>query len=426
MLLYKDIVIMIRTGDTMDVNLTQLITFPSFRKNKIIRLYSNAVSDPYNITLQHSFLSALVQQSEQLGLSGQLFSAYIIYLLSEGNNLAAASIRQGKFPDKSLQKLLKIDMEVIYPYLKIDLLGDNKIIDIVNAYSPVKTCSNELYALLSQALSQTQSAEEATLCLLDHYKKFGSGKMAHYRAFYWNNNSGLNGIKYFESIKMSDLIGYDRQKQTLIDNTIAFIKNKPANNVLLVGARGTGKSSGVKALINEYYEKGLRLLQITRDQIKLLPDIMEHLRQLAGYKFIVFLDDLSFNETETEYKYLKSVIEGGISSIPSNVVLYATSNRRHLIKETWNDREDTQDELYRNDSVNESISLSDRFGIIIVYDAPNQDEYLQIIDSYLQKTGIKLDNKQLRIEGLRWELTHSGRSGRVARQFVNWYLGQYK
>ncbi|WP_231037496.1 ATP-binding protein [Pectinatus frisingensis] len=417
---------MIRIGDTMDVNLTQLITFPSFRKNKIIRLYSNAVSDPYNITLQHSFLSALVQQSEQLGLSGQLFSAYIIYLLSEGNNLAAASIRQGKFPDKSLQKLLKIDMEVIYPYLKIDLLGDNKIIDIVNAYSPVKTCSNELYALLSQALSQTQSAEEATLCLLDHYKKFGSGKMAHYRAFYWNNNSGLNGIKYFESIKMSDLIGYDRQKQTLIDNTIAFIKNKPANNVLLVGARGTGKSSGVKALINEYYEKGLRLLQITRDQIKLLPDIMEHLRQLAGYKFIVFLDDLSFNETETEYKYLKSVIEGGISSIPSNVVLYATSNRRHLIKETWNDREDTQDELYRNDSVNESISLSDRFGIIIVYDAPNQDEYLQIIDSYLQKTGIKLDNKQLRIEGLRWELTHSGRSGRVARQFVNWYLGQYK
>ncbi len=426
MLLYKDIVIMIRIGDTMDVNLTQLITFPSFRKNKIIRLYSNAVSDPYNITLQHSFLSALVQQSEQLGLSGQLFSAYIIYLLSEGNNLAAASIRQGKFPDKSLQKLLKIDMEVIYPYLKIDLLGDNKIIDIVNAYSPVKTCSNELYALLSQSLSQTQSAEEATLCLLDHYKKFGSGKMAHYRAFYWNNNSGLNGIKYFESIKMSDLIGYDRQKQTLIDNTIAFIKNKPANNVLLVGARGTGKSSGVKALINEYYEKGLRLLQITRDQIKLLPDIMEHLRQLAGYKFIVFLDDLSFNETETEYKYLKSVIEGGISSIPSNVVLYATSNRRHLIKETWNDREDTQDELYRNDSVNESISLSDRFGIIIVYDAPNQDEYLQIIDSYLQKTGIKLDNKQLRIEGLRWELTHSGRSGRVARQFVNWYLGQYK
>ncbi|WP_231037925.1 ATP-binding protein [Pectinatus frisingensis] len=417
---------MIRIGDTMDVNLTQLITFPSFRKNKIIRLYSNAVSDPYNITLQHSFLSALVQQSEQLGLSGQLFSAYIIYLLSEGNNLAAASIRQGKFPDKSLQKLLKIDMEVIYPYLKIDLLGDNKIIDIVNAYSPVKTCSNELYALLSQSLSQTQSAEEATLCLLDHYKKFGSGKMAHYRAFYWNNNSGLNGIKYFESIKMSDLIGYDRQKQTLIDNTIAFIKNKPANNVLLVGARGTGKSSGVKALINEYYEKGLRLLQITRDQIKLLPDIMEHLRQLAGYKFIVFLDDLSFNETETEYKYLKSVIEGGISSIPSNVVLYATSNRRHLIKETWNDREDTQDELYRNDSVNESISLSDRFGIIIVYDAPNQDEYLQIIDSYLQKTGIKLDNKQLRIEGLRWELTHSGRSGRVARQFVNWYLGQYK
>ena len=196
--------------------------------------------------------------------------------------------------------------------------------------------------------------------------------------------------------------------------------------MLLVGARGTGKSSSVKALANEYFSKGLRLLQITKPQLKNLPEIMETLRSYASKRFIIFLDDLSFEETDPEYKYLKSAIEGGVEARPDNVLIYATSNRRHLIRETWRDRVDGQDELYRDDSVNETISLSDRFGLIIYYYAPNQAEYLEIIRHMLKKQNIELEDDQLRVEGLRWEMTHSGRSGRTAQQFVINYLGQRK
>ena len=221
-------------------------------------------------------------------------------------------------------------------------------------------------------------------------------------------------------------MGYDHQKTQLTGNTEAFVDGKPANNVLLVGARGTGKSSSVKALANEYFSKGLRLLQITKPQLKNLPEIMETLRSYASKRFIIFLDDLSFEETDPEYKYLKSAIEGGVEARPDNVLIYATSNRRHLIRETWRDRVDGQDELYRDDSVNETISLSDRFGLIIYYYAPNQAEYLEIIRHMLKKQNIELEDDQLRVEGLRWEMTHSGRSGRTAQQFVINYLGQRK
>lgn len=150
---------------------------------------------------------------------------------------------------------------------------------------------------------------------------------------------------------------------------------------------------------------------------------MERLGDIGSKKFILFLDDLSFDENEKEYKYLKSAIDGGVTPQPKNVLIYATSNRRHLLKETWRDRNDELDEVYRDDSTNESISLSDRFGLILHYSAPTQDEYLQIIAHELKKAGITLDSEELRVEGVRWEMEHSGRNGRIAQQFVKWYLG---
>ena len=213
-------------------------------------------------------------------------------------------------------------------------------------------------------------------------------------------------------------------KEQLIDNTEAFVQRKPANNVLLVGARGTGKSSAVKALANVYYSRGLRILQLTKPQLSHLPDIMDALRYFASKRFIIFLDDLSFEESDAEYKYLKSAIEGGVESRPENVLIYATSNRRHLIRESWRDRSESQDDVYRDDSMNETISLSDRFGLIIQYYTPDQKEYLAIIDHRLRKAGIHLTPEELRIAGVRWEMTHSGRSGRTAQQFVAHYLGQ--
>ena len=221
-----------------------------------------------------------------------------------------------------------------------------------------------------------------------------------------------------------DIIAYKRQKEQLIGNTLAFIRRRPANNVLLVGSRGTGKSSGVKALAKAYYTDGLRLIQMQKSQLSDLPKIMASLRQYASKRFIIFFDDLSFEESDSDYKYLKSAIEGGVESRPENVLIYATSNRRHLIRETWRDRNDQQDEMFRNDSINETISLSDRFGLIITYLEPTQDEYLDIIDHYLEQEGSSLDREELRILGHRWNLEHSGRSGRSARQFVTHYLGQ--
>ena len=172
--------------------------------------------------------------------------------------------------------------------------------------------------------------------------------------------------------------------------------------------------------------QGLRLIQLQKSQLGELPRLLQTLRRIASKRFIIYLDDLSFESNDPEYKYLKSAIEGGVESCPENVLIYATSNRRHLIKESWHDRESGQDEIYKSDNMNETISLSDRFGLIIMYRLPDQNEYLAIIDHALREKGIILTPEELKQAGHRWELEHSGRSGRVAQQFVNYYLGQHK
>lgn len=360
----------------------------------------------------------LIERAERLGLSGNLYRAYLIYLLAHEPNLISTTLEaQGGKIGESLREIFKHDVEILLPILRGEVWSDLKIL---NLYKP--TVANKTFAELTRRLDNLRSADEIADAFIEHYKNFGYGDIATYRAFRWDN--GLVGVRHFETIRLDDLIGYSHQKELLTGNTTAFVSGKPANNVLLVGARGTGKSSGVKALVNEYYSQGLRLVQITKPQLKALPDIMEALRKFLSKRFIIFLDDLSFEESEAEYKYLKSAIEGGVEARPENVLIYATSNRRHLIRETWRDRSEDHDELYRDDSTNETISLSDRFGLIIHYYAPTQAEYLEIIRSMLKRRGIELDAETLRIEGLRWEMSHSGRNGRTAQQFVNYYLGQ--
>ena len=362
----------------------------------------------------------LIERAERLGLSGNLYRSYLIYLLAHEPNLVSTSIEMngGKIGE-SLREVFKHDIEILLPIFRGELLGDLNILDI---YKPTVENKNESFSELTRRLERVNDAAEIAYTFIEHYKRYGYGDIATYRAFRWDGK--LIGVRHFEKIRLNDLIGYAHQKELLTGNTTAFVDGKPANNVLLVGARGTGKSSSVKALVNEYYSKGLRLLQITKPQLKFLPEIMEALRKFLSKRFIIFLDDLSFDESETEYKYLKSAIEGGVESRPENVLIYATSNRRHLIRETWRDRSDEQEELYREDSTNETISLSDRFGLIVHYYAPTQAEYLEIIRSMLKRQGIELDEEFLRIEGLRWEMSHSGRNGRTAQQFVNYYLGQ--
>ena len=362
----------------------------------------------------------LIERAELLGLSGNLYRAYLIYLLAHEPNLVSTSIEmRGGIIGESLREVFVHDVEILLPILRGELWSDLKIL---NLYKPTATNSDESFNELLRQSENLTTAEEIADAFIEPWRRFGYGDIATYRAFRWDN--GLVGVRHFETILLDDLIGYAHQKELLTGNTIAFVSGKPANNVLLVGARGTGKSSGVKALVNEYYSQGLRLVQITKPQLKFLPEIMETLRKFLSKRFIIFLDDLSFEESEAEYKYLKSAIEGGVESRPENVLIYATSNRRHLIRETWRDRGDDHEELYRDDSANETISLSDRFGLIIHYYAPTQAEYLEIIRSMLRRRGIELDAEELRIEGLRWEMSHSGRNGRTAQQFVNHYLGQ--
>ena len=365
----------------------------------------------------------LIERAERLGLSGNLYRTYLIYLLAHEPNLISTSIEmQGGKIGKSLREIFKRDVEILLPILRGEVTSELKIL---NDYKPTAENQNESFNELRRRLENLKGAPEMAYTFIEHYRKFGFGDIAAYRAFRWDaETKNLVGIRHFETIRLDDLIGYAHQKELLIGNTTAFVDGKPANNVLLVGARGTGKSSGVKALVNEFYAKGLRLVQITKPQLRNLPEIMKTLRKFMSKRFIIFLDDLSFDESEAEYKHLKSAIEGGVESRPENVLIYATSNRRHLIRETWRDRGDDQDELYRDDSANETISLSDRFGLIIHYYAPSQNEYLEIIRSMLKRNGVEIDEEKLKLEGLRWEMSHSGRNGRTAQQFVNHFLGQ--
>ena len=358
----------------------------------------------------------LISKAEKLGLSGNLPKNYLIYKLAHEKNLISETIEAngGNIGD-SLKKIFVHDIENLMPIFTENFATE----DFFKNYQPTSQNKAENLLELEKKLEKISDAEQIAKIFIDYYKNFGYGDLATCRAFRWDSeNKNLVGIKNFEKILLEDLIGYAHQKELLTKNTQAFLTKKPANNVLLVGARGTGKSSGVKALVNEFFAQGLRLLQITKNQLQELSQIMHALKNFANKRFIIFLDDLSFDESDAEYKFLKSAIEGGVESRPENILIYATSNRRHLIRETnFEDR-------YDDDNLNETISLSDRFGLIIHYYAPTQTEYLEIIKKMLQKNGVELDGENLRIEGLRWEMSHSGRNGRTAKQFVNFYLGQ--
>ncbi len=388
------------------MNLDYLFVCRNLKDDPIIKNFNS---------LNHETVSKLIEKAELFGWSGNLFRNYLIYTLIHQPNLVSVSVeKSGGIIGESLKAAFIHDIEILLPLFSANF----DYFQIVNNYKPTNFVANSKIII-----PDTDNSEIIADILINYYRHYGYGDIADFRAFRWDN--GLVGIKHFENIRLDDLVGYSHQKEQLIANTAAFVNDKPANNILLVGARGTGKSSSVKALANEYFDNGLRLIQINKPQLKNLSQIMDFLRNYPNKKFIIFLDDLSFEESDPEYKYLKSAIEGGVESLPNNVLIYATSNRRHLIRESWRDRSDSQEDLYHQDSVNETVSLSDRFGLIIYFYSPNQNEYLDIIRHMLKKNNIELDDEQLRIEGVRWEMSHSGRNGRTAQQFVTNYLGQH-
>ncbi|EIV99528.1 ATP-binding protein [Thermoanaerobacter siderophilus] len=252
--------------------------------------------------------------------------------------------------------------------------------------------------------------------LSDYYHSNGCGIFGKYKAFRWvtENGSGqLKGIENVDPITFEDLIGYEEEHKIVIENTKALLKGFPANNVLLYGDKGTGKSSTVKALLNEFYKEGLRLIEINKNDVKDLSYIIDIIKD-RGMKFILFFDDLSFDESEVEYKELKSVLEGGVEILPSNVVIYATSNRRHIVTENIEDNE-----LHNTDAREEKLSLSDRFGITVTFVSPSQEEYLKIVKGLAQKHNIEIEWNLLKEKALQWAIWHNGRSPRSAKQFID-------
>ena len=227
-----------------------------------------------------------------------------------------------------------------------------------------------------------------------------------------------------EVLKQEYPLSEELQKAKLIENTEAFIEGRAANNCLLFGDSGTGKSSSIKAILNQYYDRGLRMIEVYKHQFRGLSDVLEQIKD-RNYKFIIYMDDLSFEEYELEYKYLKAIIEGGLGIKPQNVLIYATSNRRHLIKENWSDRDDveSQNGMHRSDTMEEKLSLVNRFGVTINYSKPSQKEYFNIVVELAHRADLTMSDDELRAEANKWELSHGGISGRTAQQFINYLLG---
>ena len=252
--------------------------------------------------------------------------------------------------------------------------------------------------------------------IINYHKNNGVGIFANFRAFKFNSNQDIEPIKNCDTVLLKDLKHYEREQKIVIDNTLGFLKNKPYNNVLLYGDRGTGKSSTVKAIVNEYYNKGLRVIQVYKDNLRHLDTLM-HLINDIPLKFIIFIDDLTFNEND-DFGALKALLEGSLSKQPDNMVIYATTNRRHLVKESFTARQG--DEVHLADTIDETVSLSDRFGITVTFSMPNKDNFLAIVKEIKEDRKLKISDDELFLGAERFALSKGKRSPRLARQYIDY------
>lgn len=290
---------------------------------------------------------------------------------------------------------------------------------------------SEKVRALSEKLETAKDEEAFFTFVTDFYKAYGVGMFGLNKAFRISSNKEKEGqvlfhpINNMDKVMLNDLVGYEIQKKKLVDNTRAFVEGRKANNVLLFGDSGTGKSTSVKAIVNEFYDQGLRMIEIYKHQFKDLSSVIAQVKN-RNYRFIIYMDDLSFEEFEIEYKFLKAVIEGGVETKPENVLIYATSNRRHLIKETWDDRNDVKIEngMHQSDTMEEKLSLVNRFGVTINYSKPSQKEYFAIVIALARRAGLSLSDEELSAKANQWELSHGGISGRTAQQFITYLQGR--
>lgn len=367
--------------------------------------------------------SELVSIAAKKGWQGNLWHCCLAQALVESENPFSLACERRPAPADSLWELALEDMELFYSLFALEL--NEGPWELLRRFRVDRARGDGQLLELTGALEGADSPQAMLEGLCAFYRDRGVGLLGLGQVFRAEERAGgarLFPVEDRPDVRLNDLVGYEKQKEQLRNNTLAFLKGGRGNNVLLYGDAGTGKSTSIQAIVNEYAPEGLRLIEVYKDQYELIPDI---LRQVKGrnYRFILFLDDLSFEENETAYKYLKAVMEGGAEAAPENVRIYATSNRRHLVWEMWNDRTDMEHDgdIHRSDTMEEKLSLASRFGLQIFYPAPTFEEYQGIVSALALRggAGSKLTPAQLRAAAATWQVRSGSRSGRTARQFID-------
>ena len=429
--------------------ISKLVIYREFEKDSILARLSDICETFYSgeydrdalITQIYTQINALLKISTRYGFDTNLWHNYLAFILAMSENPFTMVCEKVGANEGSVNAFARSDFRIFkelfdYDFSEIEQALGIDCFTVVRNYQAVvkseqiynKSVSEKVQSL-SRAIERAADDEELYRVITQFYQTYGVGKIGLNKAF--RVRSGARGADILEEItsvgdmKLDDLVGYEEQKEKLIANTEAFVSGRKANNVLLFGDAGTGKSTSVKAILNQYYSRGLRMIEVYKHQFQDLSAVISEIKN-RNYRFVIFMDDLSFEEFEIEYKYLKAVIEGGLETKPSNILIYATSNRRHLIRETWSDRSDmSQDELHRSDTMQEKLSLVARFGVSIGYYRPSQKEYFDIVLELARRCPeITMGEEELKLTANQWELSHGGISGRTAQQFINDLCGR--
>lgn len=381
----------------------------------------------------------LLALATDYGFDGNLWQNYLTFLLITDENPFSITCEKVGVNDGSVNEFAKNDFRAAMNLFHFDFsaiekaLGINVFTVLTHYKAVVKKdlmynhAVSEKVRSLSEKLANAGDENRFFDIMTDFYKAYGVGMFGLNKAFRISDTDDkvvFHPINNMDVVHLSDLVGYEEQKKQLVENTEAFVEGRGANNCLLYGDSGTGKSTSIKAIVNEYYDKGLRMIEIYKHQMKDISTVISMIKN-RNYRFIIYMDDLSFENFEIEYKYLKAVIEGGVETKPDNVLIYATSNRRHLIKEDWADRDDMESSagIHRSDTVEEKLSLVNRFGCQINYSKPDQKEFFTIVKELAHRCQIPMSDEELEKEANIWELRHNGMSGRSAQQLINHLKG---
>jgi hypothetical protein len=379
----------------------------------------------------------LLEMAGTYGFDGNLWHCYLTNLLVNNENSYSRLCEMRGAVEGTINEAVLHDISIFREFFTCDFTPMTEALEIqgfaivldyqadIRESKVYNSRIRDRICTLAKHLGDADTPGQMKDILTEFYREYGVGKFGLHKAFrieHTDRGAQIVPILNIAHVHLDDLVGYDLPKKKLIDNTEAFVYGRKANNCLLFGDAGTGKSSSIKAIANAYYDRGLRIIEVYKHQFTDLNDVIAQVKN-RNYRFIIYMDDLSFEEFEIEYKYLKAVIEGGLEKKPQNVLIYATSNRRHLVREKFSDKEERDEELHTSDTVQEKLSLVSRFGVTIFFGSPDKREFEHIVRVLAQRHHIEMEEDRLLLEANKWELAHGGLSGRTAQQFIDYLLG---